>query len=111
MNEKQKEILMDKMTQNLPALRAKTGLTQAKLADMIGVSRQTLVAVENGKRKMTWSAFLSCFLVFHKNPDTDIIGMADDLAFFGRKDKEYELVMCLDFYTHAVYRNGRKENP
>lgn len=42
---------------------------------------------------------------------TDIIGMADDLAFFGRKDKEYELVMCLDFYTHAVYRNGRKENP
>lgn len=73
MNEKQKENLMDKMTQNLPALRAKTGLTQAKLADMIGVSRQTLVAVENGKRKMTWSAFLSCFLVFHKNPDTDIM--------------------------------------
>lgn len=73
MNEKQKEILMDKMAKNLPALRAKTGLTQAKLADMIGVSRQTLVAVENKKRKMTWSAFLSCFLVFHKNPDTAIM--------------------------------------
>lgn len=73
MNEKQKEILMDKMAKNLPALRAKMGLTQAKLADMIGVSRQTLVAVENEKRKMTWSAFLSCFLVFHKNPDTTIM--------------------------------------
>lgn len=42
---------------------------------------------------------------------TDIIGMADDLAFFGRKDKEYDIVMSLDFYTHAVYRNGRKVNP
>lgn len=42
---------------------------------------------------------------------TDIIGMADDLAFFGRKDKEYDIVMSLDFYTHAVYRNGRQVNP
>lgn len=42
---------------------------------------------------------------------TDIIGMADDIAFFGRKDKEYDIVMSLDFYTHAVYRNGRKVNP
>lgn len=73
MNENKKENLMDKMTQNLPALRAKAGLTQAKLAEMIGVSRQTLVAVENGKRKMTWGGFMSCFLVFHKNPDTDIM--------------------------------------
>lgn len=73
MNENQKEIFMDKMTQNLPALRARAGLTQAKLADMMGVSRQTLVAVENGKRKLTWGGFMSCFLVFHKNPDTDIM--------------------------------------
>lgn len=42
---------------------------------------------------------------------TDIIGMADDLAFFGRKDKEYDIVMSLDFYTHAVYRNGRQVQP
>ena len=41
---------------------------------------------------------------------TDIIGMADDLAFFGRKDNEYDIVMSLDFYTHTVYRNGRQEN-
>lgn len=42
---------------------------------------------------------------------TDIIGMADDLAFFGRKDKEYDIVMSLDFYTHTEYRNGRQVNP
>jgi len=37
--------------------------------------------------------------------------MADDLAFFGRKDNEYDIVMSLDFYTHTVYRNGRQKNP
>ena len=42
---------------------------------------------------------------------TDIIGMADDIAFFGRKDEAYDIVMSLDFYTHAVYRNGHKVNP
>lgn len=42
---------------------------------------------------------------------TDVIGMADDLAFFGRKDKEYDIVMSLDFYTHAEYRRGRQMNP
>lgn len=42
---------------------------------------------------------------------TDIIGMADDLAFFGRKDNAYDIVMSLDFYTHAVYRKGRQINP
>lgn len=42
---------------------------------------------------------------------TDIIGMADELAFFGRKDNAYDIVMSLDFYTHAVYRNGRQVEP
>ena len=42
---------------------------------------------------------------------TDIIGMADDIAFFGRKDKAYDIVMSLDFYTHATFRNGRQVNP
>lgn len=42
---------------------------------------------------------------------TDIIGMADNIAFFGRKDKAYDIVMLLDFYTHAVCRNGRQVSP
>ena len=70
MNEAVKENLIDNMTQNLATLRAKASLSQAKLAEIIGVSRQTLVAVENRKRKMSWSTFLACFLVFSKNPET-----------------------------------------
>jgi len=42
---------------------------------------------------------------------TDVVGMADDIAFFGRKDKAYDIVMSLDFYTHAVFRNGHQYEP
>ena len=73
MNEEMKQKIIENMTRNLPTLRAKAALSQARLAEMIGVSRQTLVAVENGKRKMAWSTFLACFLVFHKNPDTNLL--------------------------------------
>lgn len=73
MNEAVKENLIDNMTQNLATLRAKASLSQAKLAEIIGVSRQTLVAVENRKRKMSWSTFLACFLVFSKNPASDVL--------------------------------------
>lgn len=41
----------------------------------------------------------------------DVVGMADDIAFFGRKDKAYDIVMLLDFYTHAVFRNGHPYEP
>jgi len=73
MNEAVKEKMIENMTQNLPTLRAKASLSQIKLAEMIGVSRQTLVAVENKKRPMSWSIFLSCFLVFHKNQETNLL--------------------------------------
>ncbi len=41
---------------------------------------------------------------------TDIIGAADDVAFFTH-NKGYDIAMCLDFYTHAEYRRGRLVNP
>ncbi len=71
MNDIRKEKLMDNMATNLPTLRAKANLTQAKLAEMIGVSRQTIVAIESQKRKMSWNTFLSCLLVFQNNEEPD----------------------------------------
>lgn len=71
MDEMRKERLMSNMTVNLPTLRAKASLTQAKLAELIGVSRQTIVAIESQKRKMTWNTFISCLLVFQNNQETD----------------------------------------
>ncbi|MBR5774146.1 MAG: helix-turn-helix transcriptional regulator [Clostridia bacterium] len=66
-----KEKLIKNMTDNLPMLRTRLGLTQEELAEKIGVSRGTLLLIENKKREMTWNTFLSLVLVFVKNEATD----------------------------------------
>ena len=66
-----KEELINNMTINLPMLRAALGLTQEELADKIGVSRSTVISLENKQREMTWNTFLSLVLLFIKNPATD----------------------------------------
>lgn len=63
--------LVRNMTANLPTLRTALGITQEELADKIGVSRGTVIAIETGKRDMTWNTFLSLVLLFTKNQATD----------------------------------------
>lgn len=50
---------MSMLQNELPVLRARLGISQAKLAEMIEISRQTYNVIENGKREMTWPIFLS----------------------------------------------------
>ena len=66
-----KDELIKNMTENLPVLRAKLGITQEDLAEKIGISRSTIVSIENKNREMTWNTFLSLILVFTKNEDTN----------------------------------------
>ena len=40
----------------------------------------------------------------------EIVAAADDVAFFANIFG-YEINLCLDFYTHAVYQNGRQIMP
>ena len=55
MNQIEKEKLIDNMTDNLPMLRTRLGMTQEELAEIIGVSRSTVLSIENKKRDMTWN--------------------------------------------------------
>ena len=73
MNEKTKELLVDRMTQNLVVLRAKLGITQAELADIAGMSRQTILAIEKKQRTMTWNTFLSLLFIFSVNKNTEAL--------------------------------------
>lgn len=70
-NEINREKLIRNMTENLPMLRTRLGLTQEELADKIGVSRSTILSIENKKREMTWNTFLSLILLFIKNEATN----------------------------------------
>lgn len=65
-----RQILIGRMTENLPVLRKKLRLTQEDLALRIGSSRGNVMQMETGRRKMTWNTFLSLVLVFEKNPET-----------------------------------------
>ena len=68
-----RELLIDKMTENLPVLRKKLKLSQETLANLIGSSRHTIMLMESGKRRMTWNTFLSLVLLFDKNEDTAML--------------------------------------
>ena len=65
-----KEHLISILTEELPVLRARVGLSQDELSNIIGISRQTYTSVETGKRKMSWNVFLSLLLVFGFNEKT-----------------------------------------
>ena len=68
-----KDKFIESMAENMPVLRKKLRLSQESLADIIGVSRYTIMLIENKKRKMTWTMFLALFLVFERNEQTAVL--------------------------------------
>lgn len=58
------------MTDELPLLRAKAGISQGDLCNMVGISRQTCSAIETRRRIMTWSTYLILVLFFDNNINT-----------------------------------------
>lgn len=76
---------------NLPVLRAKVGLSQNDLADRLGFSRQTISAIENGKRKMQWSTFVAITLFF--STDCEI---REHMAIMGILNDEVEEMLIIE---------------
>lgn len=70
-NQQLKEELIEIMRNELPVLRARLGISQERVAEIIGISRQTYNAIETGKREMTWPIFLSMVAFFQNNEQTD----------------------------------------
>ena len=65
-----KEQLSKALAASLPMLRAKIGISQAELADMVEVTRQTVSAFESEQREMPWNMFLAFMMIFTSNPVT-----------------------------------------
>lgn len=62
--------LIDILTDELPVLRAKLGISQDDISRIIGISRQTYSAIETKKRRMSWNTFLSLILFYGYNEKT-----------------------------------------
>ena len=73
-----KDEMIEKLVSNLPALRAKLGITQTGLADSIGIGPQTLLAIENRRGRMRWDTFLAAVIIFSKSEAT-----SDYMQFLG----------------------------
>lgn len=86
-----KEGLIDILTEELPVLRAKIGLSQKDLSEIIGISRQTYSSIETKKRKMSWNTYLSIILVFENNEKT-----RDLLEAIGAFPKELKNLLNID---------------
>ena len=80
-----KDKLVEIMAYNLSVLRMKLNLSQENLAEIIGVTRQTISAIENEQRSMTWPVFMALVLVFLKNKETKRL-----MVLFGIYTKELD---------------------
>lgn len=70
-DESVKDRYIEALTDNLPALRGKIGISQGDLARCVGISRQTYCAVEGKQRKMSWDTFLALSFFFDTNHGTN----------------------------------------
>lgn len=62
--------LIEILTDELPVLRAKLGISQEDVSIIVGISRQTYSAIEKKKRRMSWNTFLSLILFYGYNEKT-----------------------------------------
>lgn len=60
---------IERMIKKLPVLRTAINLTQEQL----GVSRQTIVAIENEKSPLSWSLYLAFVLLFQQYEESNIL--------------------------------------
>lgn len=65
--------LIEILTEELPALRAKIGYTQDDLCDAVGISRQTYSSIETKKKTMSRNIFLSLIMFYSTNKKTSPI--------------------------------------
>lgn len=66
----EQEKLIRNLTANLSTLRAKLDISQDEISKIVGISRQTYLSIEGGKRPMSWQVYLALVLFFDANAAT-----------------------------------------
>ena len=74
---------------NLSTIRAKTNISQNELASKLGITRQTITAIENKRRVMQWNTFVTLIL------------------FFTRDDEVRSILELMEIYTTEVKESLR----
>ena len=70
LSDEQKEKYTKLLSENLAMLRAKAGITQEKLSNLLGISRQTYSAMESQGKAISWNTYLSLIFIYDNIPET-----------------------------------------
>lgn len=57
-------LFISQMDQKLKLIRTEYGLTQEKMADILGISKKTLVEIEKGRRSLGWTGAVALASLF-----------------------------------------------
>lgn len=81
LSDSEREEIISNLSKNLPVLRTSAGATQEALAKYLGVTRQTIVNIENGKAKMNWPTAMTLIMFFSANAAASVfLGAAGILS-------------------------------
>ncbi len=61
------------MADNLPTLRAKLKMTQEDLAQLLNISRHTIIGIENKSRIMPWTTYLALVFLMERFEETKML--------------------------------------
>ena len=98
------DAIITMMSDNLAMLRAKSTLTQAEIADVIGIPRTTYSAIECGRRKMTFNVFLKLAKFFSENDKTSII-----LSLLGLDNETLTPILKANSIIENSYKEAQKK--
>ena len=68
-----KKAYCERLSKNIPVIRAKLGVSQTELAQRVGIARSSLALYEVGKKELPWSAFVAMLMLFLSNEETKAV--------------------------------------
>ena len=102
LNQKQKMAYCAQLTELLPQLRSRLGMTQEELGIVSGVSRVTISQIESGRARMNWLHFSALMMVCTAEKNTKELlyarGLMDEklLRFYQVGDGAPEVNVVVD---------------
>lgn len=65
----EKKMLLQKFTEDIPAIRKSLNMSQSELGNKVGVSRQSISSIERGIVPLTWDMLLAIMMVVMVNDE------------------------------------------
>lgn len=114
LNRERKEVYCARLTELLPLVRGRLGMTQEELGMVSGVSRVTISQIESGRAKMNWLHFTALMMICFSERNTKELlyskGLLDPelLGFYQVSMREPELNVTVPRESIALWNELTK---